>query len=146
MTGLLCDADEIIQLTEPNAGGYGDPLDREPQLVLDDVLDDFTTVELAREAYGVVISKALMIDEAATEELRRRLRGERGDDFQGELLSLVSTPHPLAMSPHARDVTDDAVWGLRARDGRAGRPSRRRGRRLPEGVHDRRPRHGRIGR
>ena len=88
-------------LTEPNAGGYGNPLDREPQLVLDDVLDDFTTLELAREAYGVVIDGASMtIDSDATDELRARLRTERGHGFQGELLSLVSTPHALAVSPH----------------------------------------------
>ena len=71
------------------------------RLVLDDVLDDFTTIELAREAYGVVIDEASMaVDDAATDELRARLRSERGEGFQGELLSLVSTPHPLAMSPH----------------------------------------------
>jgi hypothetical protein len=69
--------------------------------VLDDVLDDFTTIELAREAYGVVIDEASMtIDDAATGALRERLRGERGNGFQGELLSLVSTPHALAVSPH----------------------------------------------
>ena len=101
VTGWICNTDDIIQLTEPNAGGYGDPLDREPALVLDDVLDDFTTIELAREAYGVVIDEAAMaVDAAATDELRARLRSERGEGFQGELLSLVSTPHPLAVSPH----------------------------------------------
>jgi hypothetical protein len=70
--------------------------------VLDDVLDDFTTIELAREAYGVVISDSLQIDAAATDALRAQLRSERGDGFQGELLTLVSTPHPLAISPYAK--------------------------------------------
>ena len=102
VTGFLCGAGEVIQLTEPNSGGYGNPLDREPRMVLEDVLDDFTTIELAREAYGVVISDGLQIDEAATETLRAQLRSERGADFQGELLTLVSTPHPLAISPYAK--------------------------------------------
>src|SRR6478609_2367325 len=102
VTGFLCGAGEIIQLTEPNSGGYGNPLDRVPQLVLDDVLDDFTTIKLAREAYGVVISKGLKIDEAATKELRKTMRRAQGKKFQGELLNLVSTPHPLAISPHAK--------------------------------------------
>ena len=102
VTGFLCGAGEIIQLTEPNSGGYGNPLDREPRMVREDVLDDFTTIELAKEAYGVVISERLEIDEAATKALRTRLRGERGADFQGELLTLVSTPHPLAISPYAK--------------------------------------------
>jgi 5-oxoprolinase (ATP-hydrolysing) len=101
VTGWICEAGDTIQLLEPNAGGYGNPLDRDPQLVLDDILDDFTSVQLARDAYGVVIDEASMsVDAAATEELRGRLRAERGDGFQGELLSLVSMPHPLAVSPH----------------------------------------------
>ena len=102
VTGFLCGAGEVIQLTEPNSGGYGNPLDREPRMVLDDVLDDFTSLELARVAYGVVISDDLVIDDAATTALRARLRSEQGDDFQGELLTLVSTPHPLAISPYAK--------------------------------------------
>jgi hypothetical protein len=65
------------------------------------VLDDFTSLELARVAYGVVISDDLVIDEAATTALRAKLREEQGDDFQGELLTLVSTPHPMAISPYA---------------------------------------------
>ena len=53
-------------------------------MVLEDVLDDFSTLELARDAYGVVIyGRADEIDEAATEELRAKLRDERGADFQG---------------------------------------------------------------
>ena len=102
MTGFLCGAGEVIQLTEPNSGGYGNPLDREVRMVLEDVLDDFTSIELAREAYGVVISEDLVVDEKATEELRAKLRSERGADFQGELLKLVSTPHPMAISPYAK--------------------------------------------
>ena len=102
VTGFLCDAGEVIQLTEPNSGGYGNPLDREPRMVLEDVLDDFTTIALAREAYGIVISDDLVIDEAASTKLRAELRAARGDDFHGELLTLVSTPHPMAISPYAK--------------------------------------------
>ena len=39
----------------PNSGGYGDPLERDPELVRSDVLDGFTTVEQAERDYGVVI-------------------------------------------------------------------------------------------
>jgi hypothetical protein len=42
-----------------------------------------------------------VIDDAATTELRAKLRSEQGDGFQGELLTLVSTPHPMAISPYA---------------------------------------------
>ena len=42
------------------------------------MLDDFTTIELARDAYGVVFAdeRTLEIDAAATEALRAELRGE----------------------------------------------------------------------
>jgi N-methylhydantoinase B len=65
----------VIRIEAPNAAGYGDPLDRDPQLVREDVLDDFTTVELAREAYGVLFADeaSLEVDAAATEARRREL-------------------------------------------------------------------------
>ncbi len=83
VTGFLCGAGEIIQLTEPNSGGYGNPLDRVPQLVLEDVLDDFTTIKLAREAYGVVISKGLKIDEAATKDAAQDDAARAGQEVPG---------------------------------------------------------------
>ena len=39
-------------------GGWGDPLDRDPARVRDDVLEDFVSVEAARDDYGVVIDAA----------------------------------------------------------------------------------------
>ncbi len=92
MTGIPFAAGEFIEFREPNAAGYGDPLDRPPDAVREDVLDDFTTIELARDAYGVVFAdeQTLEIDEAATETLRADLRESREvtsltDYFAGEL-------------------------------------------------------------
>ena len=62
----------------PNSGGYGDPLERDPELVLSDVLDGFTTVELAERDYGVVLSPdGGAVDVESTERLREQLRAER---------------------------------------------------------------------
>jgi hypothetical protein len=92
-------AGEFIEFREPNAAGYGDPLEREPELVREDVLDDFTSVELARDAYGVVFADehTLEIDLKATEELRRRLAAERNtssltDWYAGRELPAGSAP------------------------------------------------------
>ena len=43
--------------TRPSAGGggYGDPLERDPRLVLEDVIDGYVTLERARKDYGVVV-------------------------------------------------------------------------------------------
>ena len=78
VTGIPFAAGEFIEFREPNAAGYGDPLERPPEAVREDVLDDFTTIELARDAYGVVFAdeRTLEIDEAATEALRAELRAK----------------------------------------------------------------------
>jgi N-methylhydantoinase B len=60
-------------------GGWGDPLDREPQAVLDDVLDEYVSAQAAERDYGVVLTGSLddltlAIDEGATHELRTRRR------------------------------------------------------------------------
>ena len=46
-----------ITYCSPVGGGYGDPLERDPQKVLDDVLDGFITVDHARDDYGVVLDE-----------------------------------------------------------------------------------------
>lgn len=56
-------------------GGWGDPLDRDPQAVLDDVLDEYVSVDGAARDYGVVLigsldDLTLAVDLEATEALR----------------------------------------------------------------------------
>jgi N-methylhydantoinase B len=60
------------------AGGWGDPLERDPTLVLQDVRNDFVSECSAREDYGVVLAGTpLTVDEAATVALRRETRAAR---------------------------------------------------------------------
>ncbi len=103
VTGIAFSAGEFIEFREPNAAGYGDPLEREPAMVREDVLDDFTTVQLARDAYGVVFrdGRTLEIDVAATESLRAELRarGEAGSltaYFEDQALPPASSPAAIA--------------------------------------------------
>lgn len=58
-------------------GGYGDPLERPPALVLDDTIDDKVSVEAAAELYGVVVVDGT-VDMDATTRRREELRAERG--------------------------------------------------------------------
>ncbi len=70
-TGKTLPAGAAIEITVPNSGGYGDPLERDPELVRSDVLDGFTTVELAERDYGVVIDpETLSLNADATSRLR----------------------------------------------------------------------------
>ena len=57
-------------------GGYGDPLERDPELVENDVADGYVSLESARADYGVVIHpETLKVDEEATQTLRAALKG-----------------------------------------------------------------------
>lgn len=77
VTGLRFKAGDVIEFRTPNGAGFGDPLERDPQMVLSDVLDDFYTVEQARELYGVVIDPTTWtVDEEATNQLRASRRAE----------------------------------------------------------------------
>ena len=61
--------DAILVAVGPSGGGYGNPFERDPKKVLDDVLDELITAETAKHDYGVVIADG-QIDMAATERLR----------------------------------------------------------------------------
>jgi N-methylhydantoinase B len=58
-----------------SGGGYGDPLERSPSLVLRDMEDHLISVEAAHEIYGVVLKKGFgAVDNARTEQRRAELR------------------------------------------------------------------------
>lgn len=62
-------AEVILRL--PGGGGYGNPLERDPEQVLADVVDGYVSVEAARTAYGVIIDPdTLRLDSEATRALR----------------------------------------------------------------------------
>ena len=65
-------ADRVHKLSGGGAG-VGNPKEREPEKVLDDVLDELISLEAARDVYGVAINpETLEIDWDATRGLRSR--------------------------------------------------------------------------
>ena len=74
--------DEFARPTA-GGGGFGDPLERVPVKVRDDVIDDYVSVERAARDYGVVLKQIdadlgeYEIDDAATDRLRAEIRAER---------------------------------------------------------------------
>jgi N-methylhydantoinase B len=63
--------DEVVKLSSGGAG-VGDPREREPERVRDDVIAELVTVEAAERIYGVALDpETLEIDTARTAELRR---------------------------------------------------------------------------
>ncbi|MCI0810661.1 MAG: hypothetical protein J4O10_03860, partial [Chloroflexi bacterium] len=70
---------DLVRIHTAGGGGWGDPLERQPDLVLDDVLDGFVSVESARKSYGVVIDPVTVaIDQRGTAAMRKDLQSSRG--------------------------------------------------------------------
>ncbi len=72
-TGRRVTQGDVIRVTGPNSGGYGDPVERAPDAVLADYLDGHIAYETAREIYKVVIDRATrVVDQGATARLRSK--------------------------------------------------------------------------
>ncbi len=73
------------RFTRPTAGGggFGDPLERDPEKVLEDVIDEYVSVARAEKDYGVVINVIdpdvleYEIDHDATQATRADIRANR---------------------------------------------------------------------
>ena len=60
-------------------GGWGDPLERDPQAVLRDVRNEFFSASRAKSDYGVVVDKKTWrVDENATKAMRAEMAASRG--------------------------------------------------------------------
>jgi len=73
---------DIVRITSAGAGGRGDPLDRDPSRVADDVRRGFVSVAAARAEYGVAVVDGA-VDEAATRALRAERAGQRRNEGFG---------------------------------------------------------------
>ena len=66
---------DVVRVNMNAGGGYGDPLERDPESVLGDVLDGYVSIHGARDDYGVVIDPdKLIVDAAATQARRNQMR------------------------------------------------------------------------
>jgi len=70
---------DTYRLLTQGGGGWGDPLKRDINMVLEDVRNEKVSVKRAKEAYGVVIHpKTLEIDVQATQLLRETMKSKGG--------------------------------------------------------------------
>jgi N-methylhydantoinase B len=92
VTGHPVRQDDVVIMQSAGGGGYGDPLDRDPEAVLADVLAGFVSAERAREGYGVVLDAAGDVDGEATAaardasrrtRLRLAVRADEADPYTG---------------------------------------------------------------
>jgi N-methylhydantoinase B len=89
-------AGQVVRVVTTGGGGWGDPLEREPDWVQRDVIEGKVSLAAARDDYGVVLREAdgkdpFVIDEAGTAALRAKLKAarrsappmiDRGDGFE----------------------------------------------------------------
>lgn len=68
-----------LRVETPGSGGYGDPLERDPERIRTDVTNGLVSVTAARSLYGAVIDDETgQLDLAATVRLRQELRNNKG--------------------------------------------------------------------
>ena len=73
-------AGDLVRVYTAGGGGWGDPLERDSAMVLDDYLDGFVSLDAARASYGVMIDPdTLNVDSDATLAQRETIRAGRGD-------------------------------------------------------------------
>ncbi len=74
-------AGQIVRVVTTGGGGWGNPLEREPELVQRDVTEGKVSVAAARDDYGIVLrpdgDASFAIDAAATAALREKLKSAR---------------------------------------------------------------------
>ena len=122
--------DEGDFFTRPSAGGggYGDPLERDPDAVCEDVIDGYVTIDRALKDYGVVVEEI----DAELVAVRGRRRGHRAGARRDRLRAQgVARGRPRgdrAPLPRGR--------ARRARPGAPVRGHRRLGQRRAAAEHD----------
>ena len=77
VTGHPVRRDDVVVMESAGGGGYGDPLDRDPEAVSEDVRAGFVSTKRAREGYGVVLDAAGEVDAEATTTAREALADAR---------------------------------------------------------------------
>jgi N-methylhydantoinase B len=65
-------AGDIVETRTGGGGGFGNPLERDPEHVRQDVLEGYVTREGAERDYGVVLTEAFALDDAGTQRARAR--------------------------------------------------------------------------
>ncbi|MCF3944131.1 hydantoinase B/oxoprolinase family protein [Oceanobacillus alkalisoli] len=66
-----------IKMKGPCGGGYGNPLERDPEAVYEDYLDGYVKLEQVLDQYGVVLNDANEINYFKTEEIRDSLSNKQ---------------------------------------------------------------------
>ena len=95
-------AGTVLRLRTTGGGGWGDPFEREPELVLQDVIRGLVSTESAERDYGVVVRDGLVVELRRPE--RQRPFFDRGPGYE----QMSTTPSPRPRGRWEADVAQPA--------------------------------------
>jgi N-methylhydantoinase B len=101
----LVPAETQVLARRAGGGGWGDPLEREAELVRWDVVEGYVSREAAQDQYGVVLKDDLALDAKATETLRQKLRGERAGNGRRKVAMPVPVTDGAGVTALRTDLT-----------------------------------------
>ena len=115
-TRLTVHKGDVLRHRLAGAGGWGDPLERDPERVLHDVREEKLTPAYAEREYGVVIDEAAgVVDEAATSAL---------SSLEADLVAALQGEHRARLG-RRRDLQRQLVQDARGSSPPARRSTRR---------------------
>ncbi len=106
---------DVLLMVTPAGGGFGDPFERDPDLVLADIRAGLISAERAREDYGIVMGTK-GVDAAATAKHRAARRNDRlGADFSlGPVRAALEEKWPPRTSAALAMAVMEAPAGIRS--------------------------------
>ncbi|MFC3959770.1 hydantoinase B/oxoprolinase family protein [Halovivax cerinus] len=83
---------QVVSVQTPGGGGYGDPLERDPERVLRDVIDGKISETKAQDVYGVAVDpEDRTVDRDETDRLRRTRRAGEQSRTDDSAVNSVAT-------------------------------------------------------
>jgi len=97
--GLVQQSGDVFSLALTAASGYGDPLERDPQRVVDDIGNAYISREWAEQRYGVCLDSNGSYDAAKSAALKSRIISQRlAGAADRELGTIAESPHDIRVS------------------------------------------------
>jgi N-methylhydantoinase B len=99
--GVVQETGDVFSLAWTSAAGFGDPLERNPLLVVQDIEDAYISIAWATERYGVCLDENGMFDTQKTDSLRKRMISERLSTAAGPeapFQTMAETPDDIRVS------------------------------------------------